>query len=222
MPPPHVPAYKKLLSYIVPVRVKHTSSIFNEVLDVYFYFGQWQLATVDALYSDGNRYRPVIAALKKMKHRLPAIKKVLILGAGLGSAVKILNDKGYHPQITLVDIDEQVLQLALEFCDADAAKYITPVCMNAADFVKECRDNFDLIFVDIFKGRDVPAFVMQNDFLENSHRLLNSGGCFMLNYIINNDDEWKEARKVYEDVFPGSHIIQLDINRVFVTLLPTA
>jgi spermidine synthase len=210
-----------MLSYLYPVRVKHMVGI-NRPLEIYMYCGQWQLATNDALYSDGNRYRPVLAAFKKLKHKLPQVHKVLVLGTGLGSAVKILNDKGFYPQITLVDIDKQILKWALEFCDDDALPYITPICDDANAFVKQCYVKFDMIIVDIFRGREVPGFVMGATFLSHCRRLLNNGGCLMLNYIINNEDDWLPAKTNFFNVFPDSEIIEMDINRIFIANIPSA
>ncbi len=216
MPAPYVPFYKKALSYLYPVRIKHARGTINEVLEIYLYCGQWQLATSDALYSDGNRYRPLVAAFKYLKNKLPQVSNVLVLGAGLGSAITILNGKGYHPQVTLVDIDKQVLKWALEFANEDALPYVTPICDDASRFIVDCRARYDMVIVDVFKGRHVPPFVTGTPFLENIRRCVNKGGCVILNYIINNEEDWGKAQQIFDNVFPGHHVINLDINRILI------
>lgn len=101
-------------SLFYPVLIRRASSAVNPVLELYRYRGRWQLATADALYSDGGQYRPLLAAFRTLKPQLPAVKNMLVLGTGLGSAVQILHEMGHHPACTLVELDEKVLQWALE------------------------------------------------------------------------------------------------------------
>ena len=100
----------------------------NPLLELLLYQGRLQLATADALYSDGNNYRPVIAMINHLKAHMPEIKTVLALGTGLGSLPQIMKRRGYQPHFTLVEYDKVVLQWAMELL---GDKNITPVCADA-------------------------------------------------------------------------------------------
>jgi spermidine synthase len=211
-----VPLSKRLLSYLYPVCIGQRSSEVNPVLDLFLYRNQWQLATSDALYSDGNRYRPLAIAFKVIKEHLPDIKNVLLLGTGLGSAVRMMHKIGHKVDTTLVDIDEEVMKWALELMPEEIAVNTRPVCEDAQVFLRTNEDMYDLIIVDVFLGRVVPEFVGTDDFLKKCRRRLNPGGHFILNYIVNNEDEWRAMQDVVNANFNHPKIVENGINRIII------
>lgn len=211
-----IPLYKRILSYLHPVWISHYKSDVNPYLELLLYRGRLQLATHDALYSDGDAYTPAQAVLKDLRSFLPAVKKVLIMGAGLGSMVSMMHKRGYTPHVTLVELDEVILQLAMERLTAYAGTDVEAICSDAAIFVANSTRQYDLIFIDIFNSRTVPPFVTSLSFLSNCYKNLAPGGHIAFNYIINNDDEWALAQKNFAAVFSDHHIISNDINRIFI------
>lgn len=211
-----VSASKRILSYLYPVCIGRRSSAINPVLDLFLYRNQWQLATSDALYSDGNRYRPLAIAFKVIKDHLPDINSVLVLGTGLGSAVRMMHKIGHKVSATLVDIDEEVMKWALELMPEEIAVNTRPVCEDARVFLDTNHDTYDLIIVDVFLGRVVPEFVGTDDFLKKCRRRLNPGGHFVLNYIVNKESEWAEMRTVVNNVFDKPMIVENGINRIII------
>lgn len=205
-----------MLSYFHPVLLRREKGRVNPLLELYLYRNQLQLATFDALYSDGDRYQPVIAAVKRMKDKLPSVKNVLVLGTGLGSTVRIINKAGVYPHFTLVDNDETVLQWAIEFLPSNQPENITPICTDAKEFVANCGEQYDLVVIDIFSGRVVPGFVTEEAFLSQCRALVAPGGMLMLNYIVNNKENWEQASAHIAHLFPTSKVINLGINRVVV------
>ena len=110
-----LPFYKKLLSYFIPVLISKTATPENPLLELYVYRGRYQLATADALYSDGAAYTPLKIAFKHLKQELPAVKHALVLGTGLASAVHVMKQTGNSPDFTLVEYDSTILKLAMEY-----------------------------------------------------------------------------------------------------------
>jgi spermidine synthase len=207
---------QKLRSYFYPVLIEKTSSDHNAVLDLYYYCGHWQLATADALYSDGVYYRPLLTAFKAIKNKLPQVKSVLVLGTGLGSAVQILHQKGLHPAYTLVELDEQVLRLALELMPAAANKSITPVCADAQYFLQQDAHQYDLLIVDIFNGRKVPEFVLSRVFIDQCRQHLAPQGILILNYMVNAVADEQKAKAALGAAFSTLKELHLGINRVYI------
>lgn len=205
---------QQLLSYLYPVRIASRSSDVNPVLELFLYRRQWQLATVDALYSDGDRYRPLVIAFKKMKRHLPKIKTVLLLGTGLGSAMRVLHKAGRKPFVTLVDIDEKVLRWALELMPEDIARYSRPVCTDAVLFLEGNEETYDLLIVDIFISRVVPDFVTTEAFLKKCRQRINTGGHFIMNYIVNDEREWDALLDKLMNIFPDPEVVHNGINRI--------
>ena len=178
-----------------------------------------QLATNDALYSDGDRYRPITAAFKHIKDKLPLVKRVLVLGTGLGSTVNIMHRYGHHPHFTLVDHDKMVLQWALEFLHDATPQNVSAVCADANEFIKSNTEKFDLLIVDIFNGRVVPLFVTTDTFLNNCRGKTNANGHLVLNYIVTDTHEWERVRKLFTTVFPTHHILEIQTNRILIATI---
>ena len=198
-----------------PVRVAKSSGTKNKVLELFLYRGQLQLATVDALYSDGTRYRPLKIAFKAIKGKLAGVKDVLLLGTGLASAVHILSKKGFTPSYTLVEHDNVVLELAKKYLPTDV-KQVEAHCTDALSFINNNEQKYDMLIVDIFDGRVAPEFVTSEEFLLKCRQSLNSDGIFILNYIINGYPLWEDAITSIKTVFPDTQVLEYEINRVIV------
>jgi spermidine synthase len=210
-----VPVYKRILSYLHPVWIKDGRNDENPDLELLLYRGRWQLATRDAIYSDGEHYTPILTAYKALDKSLAGIKTVLVLGSGLGSAVQIMNKKGYSPAFTLVDNDEVVLQWAKELIPEHNSE-VKLVKADAMFYLDMDNGKYDLLIVDVFKGRQVPAFITTDHFMQNCRNHINEGGSFVLNYIINEGAPWDKFKRILDAVFPGNEAISKGINRVIV------
>ncbi|WP_276131996.1 hypothetical protein [Polluticoccus soli] len=186
------------------------------MLELFLYRGQYQLGTYDALYSDGARYVPLVTAFKELKPKLPAVHEVLVLGTGLASAVQILDKKGFHPAFTLVENDVTVLNWAMELLPDKLKENIKPVCEDAELYMQQQSNSYDLLVVDVFINRVVPPFVTAIPFLNKCRRSINPGGHFVLNYIVNSNEEWKLASANINEVFPSSHVIDRGINKIVI------
>jgi predicted membrane-bound spermidine synthase len=207
--------YKRLLSYITPVLLRKTSSDKNPLLELHYYRGRLQLATADALYSDGEHYRPMRIGFKQIRGFLPEVKQVLVLGTGLGSAVQVMDKMGYHPNFTMVDHDNTVLKWAMEALPGYGVQ-ITPVCADAQQYMIENHRQFDLLIVDIFNGRIVPGFVMTPEFMNLCRNSIRPGGKMVMNYIVQRHEDWSPVDSTIRKVFPQCHCIDDGLNRVVV------
>lgn len=205
--------YKKFLSCLYPVMLRRSSSRKNPILELFVFRGQYQLATYDALYSDGNRYRPLVKAFRTISHSLPKVNNVLILGTGLGSAVQILAKYKLHPAYTFVDDDELVLKWAMELLPGPREN-IDVICGSAEEVIDTLTETYDLVVIDVFESRVVPFFVTSKDFLEKCRQRTNPGGHIVLNYIINSKNDWKTAKANIDAIFPGNNCFDLGINQV--------
>lgn len=211
-----IPLMKRWLSYLFPVRVKTTSGSENPVLELFLYRNQWQLGTEDALYSDGNRYRPLAAAYDELPDVLPQVKDVLVLGGGLGSALYQLKKRGLYPNAVLVEKDEVVLKLALELLPPDLGNKLLPICADARAFMAANEKSFDLIIIDVFEGRRVPEFVMGTEFLQQCAQKIRTNGALVLNYMILDEAAWQRDLATFTSVFSRHKVIDLGLNRVLV------
>ena len=130
--------------------LRQSAGAVNDRLFLYLYRNQFQLATEDAIYSDGDRYEPAKATVTHLTPFLPEMKKVLILGTGIGSMVRVLRRNGFVPSCTIVEKDKIVLQWAMELFEGENYKNIEPVCSDAQVYMEQNKQKFDFIFIDIF------------------------------------------------------------------------
>jgi len=196
--------------------LRRSSGDVNEHLELLLYQNRLQLATADALYSDGKSYSPAVATAKALKDFLPSVENVLVLGTGLGSLVQVLGAKGYFPHYTLIEKDKTVLGWALELMDSRQAQHTTPVCSDALAYMERNKAQYDLVFIDIFMGMDVPAFVTSGHFLGLCRKALNGNGRLAFNYIVKNPVEWETVKGIFEQVFPGYTVVEKGVNRILL------
>lgn len=212
---PQLSLYKRVLSYVMPVLVRKGASEQNPLLELYYYRGRMQLATPDALYSDGEHYRPLRIGFKQIKSYLPEVKEVLVLGTGLGSAVQVMDRMGYHPDFTMLDHDGTVLKWALETLPGYGGQ-INPVCADAAEYMASNTSQYDLLVLDIFNSRVVPAFVTSAAFLTQCRSAIRPGGKMIMNYIVQRNEDWAQVDKTIRKIFPQCHCIDDGLNRIVI------
>lgn len=213
---------QRLLSYLVPVRVLTTQSPQHSQLELHRFRGRWQLATADAFYSDGAVYSPLRKAFRALRKEVPEWKEVLVLGAGIGSAVLVLDQKYQcRPQLTLVDLDEEILTLAgTLLAEAGHADHVELICEHAGTYVIREERRFDAVVVDIFRGRQVPAFALTGDFLQKCIDRMHPDGWLVMNFIINLEAEWAALEATLAQVAPGYQTIAHGINRILLWQKP--
>ncbi len=189
----------------------------NEVLELYLYRNEYQLATHDVLYSDGEQYKPLRLAFNALGKKLEAVKQVLMLGGGLASGARILARKGYFPSITLVEHDSVIMEWALATMPDTRKVKIKPACETAEQYIEtHANEKYDMLVCDIFNGREVPDFVTTASFLQKCRKNINPGGYFILNYIVNDKEEWNKTTGILNGVFPGCNITTDGVNRIVI------
>lgn len=197
--------------------IRRSAGSENSYLEINLYCNQLQLATHDALYSDGDRYVPAVAAIKNLKSFLPYMRNVLVLGAGLCSMVHVIRRKEFDPCFTLVEKDKVVLEWAMEMLEPNGPDKTQPVCTDAEVFMQQNMLKYDLVFIDVFKGRVVPDFVFTHDFLQRCRNSLAEGGHVAFNYLVNNEREWEHVRGIFTEVFPEHEVVKRGMNRVLIS-----
>ena len=142
---------------------------------------------------------------------------MLVLGGGLGSMVHVLDRKGYHPAFTIVEQDKVVLRMAMElFAEDRKGTEINPVCSDAQAFMEHNTAKYDLVFIDVFNGRVVPDFVTTPQFLYLCREAMADGGHLAFNYIINDENEWANTKRVFSSIFPEHEAVAIAVNRILI------
>lgn len=212
---PALSRFQHFLSWLYPVKVAEAATPENPLLELFYFRGQWQLGTADALYSDGTRYRPLALGFSKIREKLPEVRQALFLGAGLGSGAQILYKAGCHPDMTLVDADATVLAWAEQVLPLPVKENCSFIRADARLYLQADPRKYDLIAVDVFIGRKVPGFVLEPAFLKESRSHLNPGGILILNYIENEPQKAQHAAARFQTVFPEMEVQRFGMNYLF-------
>lgn len=212
-----IPAWKKLLSYIYPVKVECTSSSINPKLDLFLKQGRYQLCTPNAVYSYGDLYDNFTRSFDAIELDLLDIKKVLVLGFGLGSVPTILEkvfEKNYN--YTGVEIDSKIIDLANKYVIPEIASTINLICDDAKNFTTQTKETFDMIAIDLFIDDKVPLDFEQVEFLEKIKNLLTPDGILLYNRLAFNKKDLQDTKTFFENqfhyMFPNSTYLEMDGN----------
>ena len=208
---------QRFFSYFYPIKVADAVGKTTPHIGLYRYAGRWQLSAATALYSDGAAYRPIRAAFNYLKKELPQKQNMLVLGGGLGSAVAILHKLKLPIHSTLVEIDPQIINWGKDIIEAETKYPCHWINADVQQFVSQHNATYDLIVLDVFQDRIVPQFVSNTSFLQQCKALMSDDKSVLIfNYIINNEENWKEALQNIQNVFTIEHTINIGINRIMM------
>ena len=151
--------------------------------------GKKSLDIDGANYSYGSLQK----VLKKALQELPFNEhhqNILVLGMGAGSIVDtIRNDFHSNAAITLVEIDQVIIDIAeKEFGIRDFSN-IQIIAQDAVQFVAENNDQYDLVVVDLFIGDRIPEKFTEIAFVKHLARILEKNGQLIFNTIFDTFDE---------------------------------
>lgn len=174
---------KKILSYIWPTTRRFSSEI-NGTLEVTYVNGQKVLDTPNANYSYGALQKVLEIGLTKVD--LKSVENTLVLGMGGGSIIKSLRETfEYQKNIVAVDIDPEIIKLAKDEFGISSSERLQIIQQDASEYVKNSKEKFQLIIIDLFINLDVPPVFYEKEFCENVSALLQKNGFIIFNVGVN-------------------------------------
>lgn len=216
------PAWKRFLSYFYSFCLEDTHSNINPHLQVFLKQGRYQLCTDHAVYSYGDLYDNFTRAFDVLKLEEIDVKKVLVLGFGMGSIPVILEklfEKDY--EYTGIEIDKKVIELAHKYVLPEVKSKVNLICADAYQFVMGCKEKFDLIAVDVFLDDMIPASFEKDDFLARLSTLLSSEGIVVYNRLSQNKKDMALNDTFYNEhfknCFPDADIVTMEGNSMLLS-----
>ncbi|GAB1395596.1 hypothetical protein MASR1M65_03730 [Saprospiraceae bacterium] len=214
-----IPAWKKWLSWLFPIRLEESSSDFNDLLVVSLSKGRLQLLTENAIYSFDDLYDNFDFAFSKL--RLDNINETLVLGLGLGSIPYLLEKKyGIHTNITAVEIDEEIIYLAGKYSLHRLKNPTDCICTRAEIFLDVTEEKFDLICMDVFVDEQIPEVFLSTNFLETIREKIKPGGIFLFNHLATSTEDKEKAQLYFDEiflsVFPAGKILKAPHNYILL------
>jgi spermidine synthase len=179
---------KRLLSYLVPIKVYETPSNTSTNLEVTWNNGKLVLDSKHTNYSHGSLEK----VLKKGMQHIGYIKSTLLLGVAGGSAINLLrNEIQNKGTIIGVDIDPKVIDIATTYFNLGEYQNFEMVVQDAQIYIAQNEQKFDFILVDIFEDNVMPNFLFESKFIENVKRAMAKDCYILFNFMLLNDIENK-------------------------------
>ena len=193
----------------------------NPFLEVSYTNGKYVLNARFANYSFGMLHEMFVNTFKKIKLQHRNIKEALLLGFGAGSVASILTDDyRMNCHITAIEKDRLVIEIGEKYFDAGRYKNLDLHCADAAEFVTNDREQYDLIVVDVFIDLDVPRGLETKDFLLALKSRLNPNGLLLFNKVVYNQrlkKQFPELKTLFEACFEKVSVFKtMGMNRVII------
>lgn len=179
---------KRLLSYLLPTSGEQVKPSILPGIEVNINNGKVHIDGQYVNYSFGSLHHVFRKAIRYKSEAISQANNALILGFGAGSIAKILwNEKGYKTQITGVDYEPLMFELAEKYGNIKQFNQIQCIQSDAAAYLQACKDQFDVVFVDLFVEREVPSSCLNAKFMNHLKACLNQNGLIVWNNLIDND-----------------------------------
>ena len=177
---------KRLLSYILPVKIYQKKSEFSKNLEVTWNNGYLVLDSENTNYSFGSLQRVLKKGLKYIGYeRINTFENILILGVAGGSVIEtIKNDIKFKGKITGVEIDATAIEIANKYFGLNNYKNVEIIIEDAFEFVLKTKEKYDLIIIDIFQDTTMPNFLFEDFFINRIKFLLNVNGFILFNTMV--------------------------------------
>ncbi|MEO8234529.1 MAG: methyltransferase domain-containing protein [Flavobacterium sp.] len=181
--------FKRLLSYLIPIKIYETKSDINKNLEITWNNGQLVLDSKNTNFSYGNLQKVLRFGLKEIGfEKIKSLDSTLILGVAGGSVIKTLvNEIGYIGKIAGIEIDAETINLANKYFGLDKIDNLQIIITDAEKFIAETKETYDLIIIDIFEDNIMPDFLFENTFISNVLNILNTNGFVIFNTIVSDN-----------------------------------
>jgi spermidine synthase len=201
---------KRILSYLLPIKIYQRKSSISKKLEVTWNKGQLVLDSENTNYSYGSLERILRKGLLYIGFdRIKKFENVLVLGVAGGSVIKTLTQEvKFKGKITGIEIDEVAIEIAQKFFQLQAIPNFNLVQDDAFEFVLKTKEKYDLIIIDVFLDTQMPNFLFEDFFINRINFLLQVNGFILFNTMVLNQKE-RERNQNYRTKFNENYSVRL-------------
>jgi spermidine synthase len=151
----------------------------------------------------------------------PEPASVLVVGLGGGTIPTVLSQLYPEAVIDIVEIDEAVRRVAIEYFDFAESDKVKVIVRDARVYIKRAgiqKRKYDMIILDAFTGDYIPEHLTTMEFLEEVKALLNEDGVLVAN-TFSTSKLYHHESVTYTNVYGNFFNFKMPItgNRVIVT-----
>ncbi|MBK9638068.1 MAG: fused MFS/spermidine synthase [Bacteroidetes bacterium] len=161
-------------------------SKYSGILEINYVNGKKVLDSKNTSYSYGNLQKVWELTLDQIPFR--GDERILILGMGGGSSIKLLKEKFKHTgKIVAIEIDPVIIDIARSEFNVRPNADLKIECIDAAEYVNKKTQKFDLILVDVFIDDKIPGKLLSREFWKHLSQKTNLGGRILFNAFVDVD-----------------------------------
>ena len=131
------------------------------------------------------------------------IRHAALLGFGGGSLARALYHARPKLKVDAVEYRPMVIDIAKRFFELPDHKHFTLHTVDAADFIINCRQQFDLVFTDLYLPEGVHQLQHNHDFLQQCMQQLSANGLLIVNQWSNDFKQVQLAHQVLRESCNG-------------------
>jgi len=133
---------------------------------------------------------------------IPAPRRILMLGTAAGSLLHFLRHHFPQADITTVDIDAELIERLLEMGILPAAGAgLDYIFVDAAEYISQCEQSYDLVLFDIFNGAQSPAWLLAKTVINQLYELVSEQGALACNLLIDSDHDFNIFYRDFRQAF---------------------
>ncbi len=212
--------WKKFLSFFVDYPLERGDSEITGGLKLTLNMGRVCLSTKNAIYSYEDLYTSLSVGLHFLGDRIQGFRNVLVLGFGMGSvAWMIRNDYNSRVRIVGVELDPWVMRQFRKYYDFEN---IDLHSMDAIEFLKENKERFDLVCVDLFEDELTPPQFEEESFFRLVAGALAPGGYVIYNKLPEVGENFSPDSRLaaaFTSVFPDTRMLPARANRLLIGIM---
>lgn len=201
------------LSYLFPITLYRGRTANNTLIEVREILGKRKLDLDGYPQSGANyqRYWRHVFARQEMT-KLDEYGRALVLGLGGGDLATICAKLLPKWEMTYVELEREIVEVAKQYFGVEGDARRKTVVDDAAVFMANNKQKYDLIVVDLYQGDTVPEFVTSARFLRQIESALSLGGIAIFNYASHEfrDKDFvifnRQLAKVFESIVRGEYI----------------
>lgn len=148
-------------------------------------------------------------------------RRILIVGLGGGTIPSLLHKHYPKATIDVVDIDPVVVEVAKRYFGFREDRTMRAHVQDGRRFIEECRDPYDLIFLDAFGSDNIPYDLATREFLQAVRRALTPKGVALGNVWSRSSNALYDSMvRTYQDVFDGLYVLDVEgaSNKILIAL----
>jgi spermidine synthase len=139
-----------------------------------------------------------------------APQRILIIGLGGGTIPSFLHKHYPQTRIDVVDIDPDVVDVARKYFGFQEDPRLQAYVADGRRFIEECRDPYDLIFLDAFDRDSIPYHLATREFLRATRKALKPDGVVASNIWSSYTNALHDSMlRTYRDVFPDVYLVEV-------------